>query len=61
MGPILKQEIRNADRENVDAASVAVIIRSHEDTPTGLVQKMISKCQEESLENFILRVQEKVN
>ena len=61
MGPILRQEIRNADREDVDAGKIAVIVRSHEDTPTGLVQKLISKCQEEELENFVLRVNEKIN
>ncbi len=61
MKPILNQEIRNADRENVDKSNIAVIIRSHEDTPTGLVQKLISKCQEAELENFVLRVQEKIN
>ena len=61
MTPILNQEIRNADRENVDKPNIAVIIRSHEDTPTGLVQKLISKCQEAELENFVLRVQEKIN
>lgn len=58
MGPILNQEIRNAERENVDAGDVAVIIRSHADSPTGLVQKLISKCQDSELESFILRVKD---
>jgi len=61
MGPILKQEIRNADREDVSKGEIAIIIRSHEDTPTGLVQKLIAKCQDEELENFVLRVNEKIN
>ena len=58
MGPILNQEVRNAERENVDAGDVAVIIRSHADSPTGLVQKLISKCQDSELESFILRVKD---
>jgi biopolymer transport protein ExbD len=58
MGPILNQEIRNAERENVAAADVAVIIRAHENSPTGLVQKLISKCQDNELESFILRVKD---
>ena len=58
MGPILNQEVRNAERENVAAGDVAVIIRSHADSPTGLVQKLISKCQDSELESFILRVKD---
>lgn len=58
MGPILNQEVSNAQRENVDAGDVAVIIRSHADSPTGLVQKLISKCQDSDLESFILRVKD---
>ena len=61
LGPILKQEVRNADREDVGKGAIAVIIRSHEDTPIGLVQKQIAKCQDEELENFVLRVNEKLN
>ena len=60
MTPILTQEVRNASRDDVDAGQIAVIIRSHEDTPTGVVQKLISKCQDADLENFVLRVKEKV-
>ena len=57
--PIFVQEVNNAARENVgNPGDIAVIIRSHEDTPTGLVQKLIMKCQEEKLENFSLRVKE---
>lgn len=58
---IFQQEIANAAREGVaDAGDIAVIIRSHQDTPTGLVQKLISKCQEEELQSFSLRVKEKL-
>ena len=58
--PILTQEKNNAVREKVNnPADIAVVIRSHEDTPTGLVQKLIVKCQEEQLESFSLRVKDK--
>lgn len=61
LNPILKQEVRNASREDIAADQIAVIIRSHQDTPTGLVQKLIAKCQDQQLENFVLRVKEKIN
>ena len=61
LGPILTQEINNAARENVNnPADIAVIIRSHEDTPTGKVQELIAKCQDSKLESFNLRVKEKL-
>jgi biopolymer transport protein ExbD len=61
LAPILRQEINTAAREGVaNPAEIAVIIRSHEDTPTGLVQRLIIKCQQEKLENFNLRVKEKL-
>ncbi len=60
--PIFVQEINNAAREGVNnPADIAVIIRSHRDTPTGLVQKLIMKCQGEKLESFSLRVKEVIN
>lgn len=61
LGPILKQEVNNARRSfknPVPAEEIAVIIRAHEDTPTGTVQELISKCQEESMENFKFRVKD---
>jgi biopolymer transport protein ExbD len=61
MGPILDQEVGNAEREQVAPGDVAVVIRSHADTPTGLVQKLIAKCQDSELESFSLRVKEYVN
>ena len=61
LGPIFRQEINSANREGVNnAGDIAVIIRSHEDTPTGKVQKLISKCQESELQSFSLRVNEKL-
>jgi biopolymer transport protein ExbD len=57
---ILKREISAAARQRkpVMPQDISVIIRSHEDTPTGLVQKLIAKCQENELESFSLRVKE---
>ena len=61
LGPILTQEINNAAREDVNnPADIAVIIRAHEDTPTGKVQELIAKCQDAKLESFSLRVKEQL-
>ena len=60
MGPVLKQQVAAASREGVSEPDIAVIIRSHQDTPTGLVQELISKCQESDLQTFSLRVKEKL-
>jgi biopolymer transport protein ExbD len=62
MDPIFSRQVNSAAREGVDdPADIAVIIRSHEDTPTGLVQELIAKCQEAELQSFSLRVKEKIN
>ncbi len=61
MTPIFRQEIDAAKREGVNADEISVIIRAHEDTPTGLVQELISVCQESELESFSLRVKEEIN
>ena len=58
---LLNREISAAQLENVPPGEIAVIIRSHEDTPTGLVQELITKCQTLELENFSLRVKERQN
>ena len=57
---ILNRRIADAQREGTPPGEVAVIIRSHQDTPTGLVQELITKCQSHELENFSLRVKEQV-
>lgn len=57
----LEREKSAAQIENVQPRDISVIIRSHQDTPTGLVQKLISKCQQIGLENFSLRVKEQIN
>lgn len=62
MTPIFTQEVNNAAREGVNnPGDIAVIIRSHEDTPTGVVRELMAKCQESELENFSLRVKEKID
>lgn len=61
MSPIFTQEVSAARREGVEAGDIAVVIRSHQDTPTGLVQKLIAQCQQAKLESFSLRVKEKVD
>jgi biopolymer transport protein ExbD len=57
---LLRREVTAAQRMDVKSlAEVPVIIRAHEDVDTGLVQKLIDKCQEHELETFRLRVMEK--
>ena len=57
MDSVFRKEINSAGREGVnDPGEIAVVIRSHEDTPTGLVQKLISQCQASELQSFSLRV-----
>lgn len=57
MAPIFTQQVAAAAREGVtDPGEIAVVIRSHKDTPTGLVQELIAKCQDSQLESFSLRV-----
>lgn len=60
LGPVLIQEINNAKRGRVSVAAkdIAVIIRAHEDTPTGVVQELIAKCQKEAMEDFKFRVKD---
>lgn len=59
MNVIFRQEIDFARREGVtNPADIAVVIRSHRDTATGLVQKLITKCQESELQSFSLRVKD---
>jgi biopolymer transport protein ExbD len=58
----LAQQVKAATREGVfDPAKIAVVIRAHQDTPTGKVQKLIGICQAEKLESFNLRVINRVN
>ena len=56
---VLNREKSAARFDGIPVGEIAVIIRSHQDTPTGVVQKLITKCQELELENFSLRVEER--
>ena len=57
LNPLLSRQVDAAAREGIrDPADIAVIIRSHEDTPTGIVQELMAKCQESELQSFSLRV-----
>ncbi len=60
MSPIFNLEVSAAAREKVPVEDISVVIRSHEATPTGLVQKLIGKCQESELQSFSLRVKEEL-
>ena len=62
IGRDLALEVGSAAREGVyDPGNISVVIRAHENTKTGTVQKLISICQDEKLESFALRVLNKVN
>jgi biopolymer transport protein ExbD len=58
INPILRREIAAAQREDVEAGAISVVIRAHEDTESGEVQTLIKKCQENELQKFALRVKE---
>ena len=58
--PYLTQESRARQDGGIAVADIPVIIRAHRDTPTGQVQKLISRCQDVGLQNFKLRAKEEV-
>ncbi len=60
LSSILDREVASAKREGVNSSDIAVIIRSHEDTPSGLVQKLINECQAHDLVSFKFRVKEQL-
>jgi biopolymer transport protein ExbD len=57
--PFLRREISNASAQDVPIDDIEVIIRAHKETATGLVQDLIAKCQENNLQKFKLRVEER--
>ena len=61
LGIYLDQEKQDAKRKGLEPAEITIIIRAHELAKTGDVQKLISKCQENNLETFALRVKERVD
>ena len=58
INPLLRREVRAAERQGVSPPRVSVIIRAHEDSQSGKVQRLIQQCQENELEKFLLRVKE---
>jgi biopolymer transport protein ExbD len=58
INPLLVREVRAAEREGVAPSRISVIVRAHEDTQSGKVQKLIQQCQQNELEKFLLRVKE---
>ena len=60
LSSLLDREVASAKREAVPADQIAVIIRSHQATPTGLVQKLIGQCQKHELISFKFRVKEQL-
>jgi biopolymer transport protein ExbD len=58
--PYFERKIRDAKRDGDDPANIRVVIRAHEDTPTGKVQELMAECEKNNLSNFALRVKERV-
>jgi biopolymer transport protein ExbD len=58
--PYFERKIREAKREGLEPADIRIVIRAHEDTPTGKVQELMAECEKASLSNFALRVKERV-
>ncbi|MDP1564402.1 MAG: biopolymer transporter ExbD [Pirellulaceae bacterium] len=58
--PYFERKIRDAKREGQEPSDIRIVIRAHEDTPTGKVQELMAECEKASLSNFALRVKERV-
>lgn len=58
INPLLRREVRAAERQGIAPARISVVVRAHEDTQSGQVQKLIQQCQQNELEKFLLRVKE---
>jgi len=58
--PYFERKIRDARREGLEPSDIRIVIRAHEDTPTGKVQELMAECEKASLSNFALRVKERV-
>jgi biopolymer transport protein ExbD len=59
LNPLFNREITAAQRMGKKPDQITVIIRGHEDVETGQLQRLMAKCQENSLQIFHLRVKEK--
>jgi biopolymer transport protein ExbD len=58
--PFFERKIRDAKRDGKEPSEIRIVIRAHEDTPTGKVQELMAECEKSSLSNFALRVKERV-
>jgi biopolymer transport protein ExbD len=58
--PYFERKIRDARREGLEPSDIRIVIRAHEDTPTGKVQELMAECEKATLSNFALRVKERV-
>jgi biopolymer transport protein ExbD len=59
LNPLFNREVTAAQRMGKKPEQITVIIRGHEDVETGQLQRLMAKCQENSLQIFHLRVKEK--
>ena len=57
---VLSRELGTARRQGVPIGDINVIIRADMDSRTGDVQKLMNKCKALQLENFSLRVIERI-
>ena len=60
IAPLLNTEIQLLKSRNQTAKDANIIIRGHQNTPGGVVQDLIKKCQELGFEKFALRVREEL-
>ena len=59
ISPLLKTEIQLLSSRSQLPKDANIIIRAHQNTPGGVVQDLIKKCQDLGFEKFALRVREK--
>lgn len=60
LDPFFKRKIQDARREQASPQDIKIVIRAHEDTPTGKIQELMAECEKQELTNFALRVKERV-
>lgn len=58
--PVISREISTARSQGIPIGDINVIIRADMDAKTGDVQRLMNKCKTEKLENFSLRVNERL-
>lgn len=58
ISPLLKTEIQLLSSRSQLPKDANIIIRAHQNTPGGVVQDLIKKCQDLGFEKFALRVRE---